>query len=711
MVYGFTTKVIALQFEWQWTYPRKSRRMRGLMELRKWGGGVRGKVELLYQLLQTLPWSSMPLHVRFNNDEGWKVHLLIAARSERERKDWGKKSLNDTTEEKEATLQRRHIYTLPSHISLTVGPLEELEVYRWIKQRRGRQKRREASALDDPSVSVTPRGDDDDPTLFDDEAVSGEESLNSGDSDEDTTPRDDADPSDEDLVLSSPVGSSRTLGRSGEGRGSHGKGEGARLSPQGQGVERLRCGICFGSAELGDVRSAHFFSGCDHCTFVGHLVCIAQLIFRQMESATRPPRADTSTFPSTQPTLPPPSPPLSSPHRSSSLASGSGELASASMFSSVSASLPLIPPPGKGQCPTCHASWSWPLLVDRCRFMHVDGKGRRGGDVWYEEADDYTMAPLVRLWAGRGGEDKKRKREEEKQEKEEKKTERKKKTAERKAATSSVSDDLPRSSAREAKVLSPRAERGKKGLGDSDSDASTSVHDSDECEESATRATVRRMRPNKENEGKSESRSPPRVKKPTVSRRVEMHDGLARPLMSSAPSLFSSSQPNLPSATSASASRADGRSLFKGVVTLSDFEEDDDDEGEVREVLDAASQRRRLITEAVDRRLGSPRNPVTSDVTSSQQRRAVVDPEVVLTAHRKVGGGEEWPIGRAEEEEESKKWVRLDEDEEDESAISSAVYTEIDEEEENDVVVLSLAERLKSKAQSAGLGSSLNSIR
>ena len=42
VVHGFTSKIIALQFEWHWTYPRKSKRMRQVMGLRRWAGGGAG---------------------------------------------------------------------------------------------------------------------------------------------------------------------------------------------------------------------------------------------------------------------------------------------------------------------------------------------------------------------------------------------------------------------------------------------------------------------------------------------------------------------------------------------------------------------------------------------------------------------------------------------------------------------------------------------
>ena len=431
MVYGFTSKIVALQFEWHWTYPRKSLRMRAVMGLRRWAGGVRGKVEVLYQLLSSDPWKAMPLQVRFASADSFHTHHLIATRSDRERKDWEKASQRESPEERELSLVRRHIYALPPHMSLTAGPLEELDLYLWLRQKRGRQKRREAvAAPSSPSaLAPAPRADDDDAALFDDDApVSGEESLNSGDSDlEGADGKADAEPlsDDDEVVLESPLGSARPSGpsRSSSLASTSSADVGNRAGPPSPVVPtRLRCAVCFGSAELGDARSARFFSGCDRCAFIGHLACMAQVIFRQMEAANRT-HEEAATFSLTQPgtaaaalssSSSSSSSSLSSPKRAGSSTSALPAPSSASMFSSVPTSLPLIPPPSTGSCPHCHAAWSWPLLVERCRAMHVDSKGRRGGDVWYDDADRYSMNALVRQWAGRGGEEKKRRREEEK---------------------------------------------------------------------------------------------------------------------------------------------------------------------------------------------------------------------------------------------------------------------------------------------------------
>ena len=683
VVHGFTSKVVALQFEWHWTYPTKSKRMRTVMGLRRWCGGVRGKVEVMYQLLTTAPWSTMPLHVRFTTDDAWKVHETIIKRSDKERKEWEKKQSGaDTEEERVASYQRKHIYALPPHVSVTVGPLEELDHYRWLRQRRGPQKRREeANALTDPALSVTPGGDDEDLSLYEDEAtVSGEESLNSGASDaEGADAKEDADPSDDDVILQSPDASSRTAKRprsspSLASREMEGRADGSwELSR----VARLRCQLCFGLVELGDPRSRSFFSGCDQCAFVGHLACMAQLIFKQMEGQRgRNASVNSDTFPSTQPAAPRQplsssssasssstlSPVQRSTSSSSSLSPGASFTPSSVLFSSVPSTLPLLPPPSTGSCPACHSVWSYPLLVDRCRFMHTDSQGRRGGDVWYRDAEQFSMATLVRHWAGRGGEDKQKRKEEEKRERLELKQQR---AREKKEATERKAKERADSPAVVAAERTKRRSRGVKSKAaqwseDSGSDASSGAPHSDDSEMRARKRGKGENRFNKETEHTDEAPSPVRRKKTgkapaPVSRRVEMIDrSPALPSsisISAAPStsLFASSQPALRSLSSASppslsASQPPPRVPPNSVVTLSDYE-DDEDHGDLADAI----RRRRLMAEAAERRLGR--------CTESPPR---------VTVEMKAEGSAASREGK-QGAEDGRKWVHLDDDDEESS--------------------------------------------
>ena len=676
VVYGFTSKVVALQFEWQWTYPTKSKRMRTVMGLRRWGGGVRGKVEVMYQLLCSAPWHAMPLHVRFTTDDGWKVHEVIMKRSDKEAKDWAKHARTETEEERAASHQRRHIYALPPHVTVTVGPLDELDYYRWLGQRRGRQKRREeANALDDAGLCVTPGGDDGLSIYDDDAAVSGEESLNSGASDgERVDTKADAvlSDDDDDVVLESPDVHSRAakLPRASPPEAS--REVEARGGLQGSsGAARLRCQVCFGLAELGDPRSRRFFSGCDQCAFVGHLACMAQLIFKQMEGAqSSKASTDPHAFLSTQPTAPYPPPSFSSSSTSalsplqrstsSSPLSPAASPSSSSLLSSVSSSLPLLPPPSTGSCPSCHSTWSWPCVVERCRFMHTDSRGRRGGDVWYQDAEQFSMAAFVQQWAGRAGEDKVKQKEEEKRERLEQKEQRKRdkqEAAERRAkekADHQAIDAVGKTKERTPAVRTKARRRSD----DSGSEASSGVLDSDDSGMKAKKGRKGR-KADKENEDDDGRERAPAAKKraapaPPVSRRVEMVDRPpSLPSLSSAvtftststsfaspsTSLFASSQPLRPassssSPTSLSASQPPPRAPLDSVVTLSDFE-DDEDVGD----LAATVRRRRLLAEAAERRLGRSGGAAPPAVPT--EMKAELGPSG-REGKQAVGAGREW---------------------------------------------------------------------
>ncbi|CAL8470527.1 g10069 [Coccomyxa elongata] len=102
VVHGFPTKVQALQFEWAWQHPEKSKAVRDLVaELkgtRKSAGitGAKGKLRLLILLLNSEQWRYFPLSVQFLSSE--YAPLLC------------------------------NLPPLPDHVPVTIAPVEDLPI-------------------------------------------------------------------------------------------------------------------------------------------------------------------------------------------------------------------------------------------------------------------------------------------------------------------------------------------------------------------------------------------------------------------------------------------------------------------------------------------------------------------------------------------------------------------------------------------------------
>ncbi|KAH7618490.1 hypothetical protein Ndes2526B_g07435 [Nannochloris sp. 'desiccata'] len=98
VVYGFATQTAALQFEWAWQHPEKSLDTREAAAKvgKKARYGVRGKVLMLMEMLNTSPWKHYPLKIQFLRGE----HAQLRAGCPEP----------------------------PQHVLITVGPLEDLEL-------------------------------------------------------------------------------------------------------------------------------------------------------------------------------------------------------------------------------------------------------------------------------------------------------------------------------------------------------------------------------------------------------------------------------------------------------------------------------------------------------------------------------------------------------------------------------------------------------
>ena len=695
-VSGFTSKVIALQFEWQWTYPRKSKRMRAVMEGRRWGGGVRGKVEVMYELLATQPWQSMPLQVRYAEEHGWGVHELVMRRSEKESREW-EKARGRYVEEEERRVERmkRHIYALPDHMPLTVGPFDQLDMYTY---KRLRRERRKGSAVSGGATSVTPgeygESELDDALLDDDVMVSGEESNNSGESDVEIIQHSDDDDDWTSYQLTQPAAQqTATMASSSASTTSRPSSTSATASSavvRSASFGLLRCGLCFRRSEVSAGGHAGFFSGCDQCRFVGHLTCIVQHIFRQMQRSENQLAAQhDADFVLTQPAAAQQSnaSALSPLSRS---ASNPTDLFLASpafpptVFSSVPTSLPLLPPLSTGTCPTCSAALSYPLLIERCRYMHEGVDGRRGGDVWYEEADELSISLMVREYAGRAGELKAMEKEEQALKKKADGEEKRKRKAKSTAAADSGSES---GEATDSSASSPKPKRkataAKQTRKQKKAETSTALsppalsrsHPQPQPTLSPDSST------DKENMNGEQKADSAGKRKPTASRRVAMHSDAA-------PQLFASSQPQPITAPVSTAAPVHPR------VSLSD---DDGDDVLLVDELPSADKRRLLMAEAAERRLAKA-SPTKS--RSPTPRYEAAQSDVSLVAVRGSGGIH--TTEAALDASGGRDYVQLDDDSDDVLAL--------DTETEEELSGMSLTERLKAKAEAARLVASLRDI-
>eukprot|EP01100_Stratorugosa_tubuloviscum_P003686 TRINITY_DN1898_c0_g2_i2.p1 TRINITY_DN1898_c0_g2~~TRINITY_DN1898_c0_g2_i2.p1 ORF type:complete len:108 (+),score=42.31 TRINITY_DN1898_c0_g2_i2:125-448(+) len=100
VVFGFPSKISALQFEWEWQNPTRSRRMQDKIRNCSNIGNLyllRAKIRVLYEMLSMPPWRRFPLRVNWNSSDHQEYVINCP--------------------------------TLPIHIDIQTAPIEQLDVY------------------------------------------------------------------------------------------------------------------------------------------------------------------------------------------------------------------------------------------------------------------------------------------------------------------------------------------------------------------------------------------------------------------------------------------------------------------------------------------------------------------------------------------------------------------------------------------------------
>lgn len=76
-IYGFPTKHSALQFEWAWQKPKYSRLVKHNLTKKSYKSGVYGKIQILIEMIQMLPFKNYPLSINWTNYRNYQQYQSL----------------------------------------------------------------------------------------------------------------------------------------------------------------------------------------------------------------------------------------------------------------------------------------------------------------------------------------------------------------------------------------------------------------------------------------------------------------------------------------------------------------------------------------------------------------------------------------------------------------------------------------------------------
>jgi hypothetical protein len=254
----------------------------------------------------------------------------------------------------------KDLFAIPSHISITCGPLEELEVYSWKKRKNSTSS---TNSIKDSSMMRTLidiEEEEEELPLEDTNEADELEIGDDGSATEDDISSDDDDDDDDDeweewtndaierFENNEPVSKSSDS-------------ESSSTTDSG----KLNCHLCNNSRELSS-RAKQFVTGCSNCDCSGHFACFAEKLLLK----------NVATPPNNQPSS-----------------------SSQRLFSSIPNNTRLLPSlTNRLPCPKCSTPIQLPQLLEKSRRMH--SLHATGNDTFYSYTN-WSMHDLLRKYSSK----------------------------------------------------------------------------------------------------------------------------------------------------------------------------------------------------------------------------------------------------------------------------------------------------------------------